>query len=545
VIQQILKRGAAAAQAIRGSGILSAIRPTAAIRFALQSAGTARGPSMVVRFHTFNTPDKLALVDLDTRLTFRQLDERVNRLAHGLHALGVGPGERVALMMRNCHEYLESQWAITRLGAIAVQVGYRLKAAEVAYILGNSKPQAFIYEADYAETAEAARRETGIPAETAMIRIGGSGVRSFEDLLKSGDPSAPPRVPSADAERGGVMIYTSGTTGRPKGASRNFKKTMHPAVVDFIRQVGFRHDDRHLVTCPLYHSAAPAFMALTYLLGGTCVLERHFDPEGVLRTIERERITSAFMVPTMLGRIVALPPEVRRRYDTSSLRWLMSGAAPLPTETARRVEEAFGAVLFNFYGATETGLVTLALPGEHTARPGTIGRLLLGNEVRLLDEEGREVPAGEPGELYVKSSMLVDGYHADQASTSKAMKDGFFSVGDVARVDAEGYVYLCDRKHDMVISGGVNIYPQEIEQKLHEHPAVLEVAVIGIPDPDWGEALKAFVVLRDGQRASGDELRAFCRESLADYKVPKLFEFLDALPRNPTGKVLKRELKTR
>lgn len=544
LVRYVARRGVVAAEAVRASGVLGAIRPAAVASFAWSSWRLSRGPSLIVRFHAFNTPDKPALIDGGTRLSFRELDGRVNRLAHGLHALGVKPGARVALMMRNCHEFLESQWAITRLGAMVVQVGYRLKAPEVAYILGHAEPTVFIYEAEYEAVAAAARDQAGYPAAAALVRIGAGTVgQPYEELLRGGDEKNPPRV-DGDAS-GGIMIYTSGTTGRPKGASRDFKKTMHPSVTDFLRQVKIRHDDRHLVVCPLYHSAAPFFMALTYAVGGTCVLLRHFDPEEVLHTIEHERITSTMMVPTMLGRLAALPPEVRRKYDLSSLRWVLSGAAPLPTETARRVEEAFGPVLFNFYGATETGLVTLAVPGDHTSHPGTIGRALFGNEIRLLDDEGRDVSVGDAGELWVKNSMVVGGYHNDGESTRKALRDGYFTVGDVARVDADGYYYLADRKSDMVISGGVNVYPQEIEQHLHTHPAILEVAVIGVPDPDWGESLKAFVVPREGAKVTGDELRAFCKESLADFKCPKLYEFVDALPRNPTGKVLKRELRQR
>jgi len=280
-------------------------------------------------------------------------------------------------------------------------------------------------------------------------------------------------------------------------------------------------------------------------VGSTVVLAEHFDPEGVLRLIDRERITGAFMVPTMLGRLASVPVEVRRRYDLSSLRWLAAGAAPLPTETARRVEEAFGKVLWNFYGSTETGLVTLAGPGEHTAHPGTIGRALAGNAIRLLDDAGRDVPVGQVGELWVKNTMLVSGYHRDAESTRKATRDGFFSVGDMGRRDGEGFFYLADRKIDMVISGGVNIYPLEIEQRLHQHPEVVEAAVIGVPDEEWGESLKAFVVLRPGAAIGAPELQAFCKETLANFKVPKSIAFLDALPRNPTGKVLKRELRAR
>jgi len=306
-----------------------------------------------------------------------------------------------------------------------------------------------------------------------------------------------------------------------------------------------RTDDRHLVVCPLYHSAAPAFVAIMMSLGATSVLMNHFDPEACLALIERERITSTLMVPTMLVRLTALPPEVRRRYDTSSLRWIMSGAAPLATDTARRVEAQFGPVLWNFYGATETGIVTIAGPGQHTARPGTVGRAARGNQIRLLDDAGAEVAPGAIGELYVRNSMLIGGYHKNRDATERSQRDGFFSVGDLARVDADGYYYMESRKHDMVISGGVNIYPREIEDHLQTHPAILDVAVVGVPDPEWGETLRAYVVVRAGHAITAAEVADYCRRELADFKRPRQVVFLDELPRNPTGKVLKRELRDR
>ena len=310
-------------------------------------------------------------------------------------------------------------------------------------------------------------------------------------------------------------------------------------------QVGMSTDDRHLVVCPLYHSAAPAFVAMMMSLGGTVVLMNHFHPEGALALIERERITCSLMVPTMLVRICQLPEEVRRRYDTSSLRWVMSGAAPLATTTARQFQDQFGPILWNFYGSTETGIVTLAGPPDHGARPGTVGRAVRGNEVLLLGEDGREVAAGEIGELYARNSMLIAGYHRNADATDKSMKDGFFSVGDLARRDADGFYYMESRKHDMVISGGVNIYPREIEDHLHHHPAVLEAAVIGVPDAEWGESLRAFVVPKPGAALSEADVVEWCRSGLADYKRPRSVVFMDELPRNPTGKVLKRELRAR
>jgi fatty-acyl-CoA synthase len=547
-LREVARFGRSAATVVRDSGLLPALRLRGLADFARGFRHARGGPSIVIRLHAANTPHKLALIDGDVRLSYRDLDARINRLASALAALGVGPGARVAIMMRNRHEFLEAQWAITRLGALAVQVGYRLKAGEVAYILDHSEPAAILFESELAEVVLAARAQTGWPKDPrGLIATGETpGARGYEAVLASGSDELPAAPGSAGAS-GGVMIYTSGTTGRPKGATRDFRRALHAPAADFLAQVKFRHDDRHLVVCPLYHAAPPAIMALTYIFGGTGVLvpAGSFDAEQVLALIERERITTSFMVPTLLGRLAALPAEVRQKYDTSSLRWLLSGAAPLPTEIARRVEEAFGPILYNFYGATETGLVTLALPGEHTARPGTIGRALAGNQIRLLDDAGHEVAPGQPGELYVRSTMLVPGYHKNPEATRDATKDGFFSVGDVARVDADGYYYLADRKSDMVISAGVNIYPQEIEQHLYTHPAVADVAVIGIPDADWGESLKAFVVARAGASVSADELRAFCKRGLADYKCPRVFEMIDELPRNPTGKVLKRELRQR
>ena len=340
-----------------------------------------------------------------------------------------------------------------------------------------------------------------------------------------------------------MIVYTSGTTGKPKGAKRAWKKTGFESVADMIVQVGIHAEDRHLVVCPLYHSAAPAFVAIMMSLGATIVLMNHFDPERSLDIIQKERITCSLMVPTMLIRTSNLPVETIKKYDTSSLRWMMSGAAPLSTEAARRWMGAFGPKLWNFYGATETGLVTLAGPHDHVTRPGTIGKQLRGNEIRLLDDAGHEVPRGQIGELYARNSTMISGYHNNDEATNDAQKEGFFSVGDMGRVDEDGYYFLESRKHDMVISGGVNIYPREIEDHLNTHPAVLEVAVIGVPDPEWGETLRAFVVLRDGRQTTEQEVIDFCRTGLADYKRPRKVTFLVELPRNPTGKILKRELR--
>jgi fatty-acyl-CoA synthase len=500
-------------------------------------------------FHAAAHPDKEAIVEYGEngvrRLSWGEFDATINRLAHSLVARGVRGGSRVALMLPNGSEYLIAQQALARLGATAVQIGYRLKAGEIAYILENSGPTATIVHSEYVGPMLEARKTAGKGG--AMLVVGGDvtpGDPELEDwdrALAAASPEMPPRVKGGDG--GGVIVYTSGTTGKPKGANRAWRKTGFESVADMIMQVGMRADDRHLVTCPLYHSAAPAFVAIMMSLGATIVLQNHFDPEQALEIIEKERVTCSLMVPTMLIRMANLPAETLAKYDTSSLRWVMSGAAPLTTEAARRFMQQFGPILWNFYGATETGLVTLAGPHDHVSRPGTIGKRMRGNDIRLLDDNGRDVPVGQVGELYARNPTLISGYHGNDDATKSSQRDGFFSVGDVGRMDDEGYYYLESRKHDMVISGGVNIYPREIEDHLSTHPAILEAAVIGVPDPEWGETLRAFIVLRNGQQLTESEVVTFCREGLADYKRPRKVTFLPELPRNPTGKVLKRELR--
>jgi fatty-acyl-CoA synthase len=312
----------------------------------------------------------------------------------------------------------------------------------------------------------------------------------------------------------------------------------------FLRELPLRHDDRHLVLSPLYHSAGFAFASMSFLLGATVVLLDDLDPENVLRTIARERITTTMAVPTLLHRLVSLPPEVRRRYDTSSLRVVVSGAAPLSSALARRFQEAFGPVLYNFYGATETGLVTIAKPQELLDHPETIGRAVRGNHILLLDDDGQEVKTGEVGELFVSNAMIISGYHADEAATKKSKREHHFSVGDLARCDADGFYYIAGRKRDMIISGGVNIYPREIEDVLERHPDVVEAAVVGVADEEWGETVRGFVALAPNSQTTPADLQGYCRSHLANVKVPKEIRILDSLPRNPTGKILKTVLAT-
>lgn len=544
-----LDRAVFFAKTLRASKVMQPIRPASFAQFIKDTRHTKLGPHVAVMFHAAAHPDKEAIVEYGEhgvrRYTWGEFDATINRLCNALVQRGVRGGSRVALMLPNSSEYLIAQQALARLGASAVQIGYRLKAGEIAFILENAEPVVTIVYGDYVGAMLEARKQANKGG--AMIACGGEvpagtpAIEEWDRVIAGGSPEMPPRQTGGDG--GGVIVYTSGTTGKPKGASRAWKKTGFESVVDMIYQVGMRADDRHLCVCPLYHSAAPAFVAIMMSLGATIVLQNHFDPEQTLDIIQNERITCSLMVPTMLIRMANLAPETLKKYDTSSLRWVMSGAAPLTTEAARRFMDAFGPVLWNFYGATETGLVTLAGPHDHVTRPGTIGKILRGVTIRLLDDHGNLVGAGQVGELFALTPTLIGGYHGNDDATKSAQRDGYFSVGDIGRADAQGHYYLESRKHDMVISGGVNIYPREIEDHLSTHPAILEAAVIGVPDPEWGETLRAFVVLRDGENLSEIDVVNYCREALADYKRPRKVTFLPEMPRNPTGKILKRELR--
>jgi len=538
------KDGAFIAQVIHKSGMVSGLGAKGTVAFVQSLIDSGMGPHLAVMLHAIGRPHRAAVVCGARRMNYTEFDKEANRLGHALASLGAASGEKVALMLPNCIEHLVAQECLPRIGNTSVQIGYRLKAAEIVHILDNAEPQVVIYHKEYESELRGAITKAGGPDESQLIVVGSAPGETiyghrYEELLAEQRSDSPPRK----AGGGGVIVYTSGTTGKPKGATRNWRDTGIAAVADLWSQVEARHDEKHLVVCPLYHSGALAFAKMTSVLGGTTVILEHFDAEEALAAIATERITSMFMVPTMLSRLCALEPEVRAKYDTSSLRWVVSGAAPLPTALAGRFQEYFGPVLWNFYGATETGLVTLAGPGDHTTRPGTVGRPLRGNQIRILDDEGDDASRGEVGELYVKNSMIITGYHKNDDATRKSTRAGFFSVGDLARTDDDGYVYLASRKSDMVISGGVNIYPREIEDVLHQHPDVIEAAVIGVPDEEWGEVLKAFVVTRPGSSLGEEGVVSFCREHLASFKRPRHVTFVDELPRNPTGKVLKRELR--
>jgi acyl-CoA synthetase (AMP-forming)/AMP-acid ligase II len=473
--------------------------------------------------------------------SFFELNELMDRCAAALSRAGVRRGDAVVLMLHNVPELLFLQGGVSRLGGRSVSASWRSTAAELVYLVQNSGARAIVVSTDAAEAVQKALPDVRASVEDRIYTVGGAvaGFRRYDDLLAS----APPGDAVEDlSEEAAVVIYTSGTTGKPKGAVRRQSRDALVQVLSFIGETPMRVGQTHLACCPLYHSTAWGFVTISYILASTIVLLDSFEPEAFLDAVERHRVSHTAVVPTMLHRLMQLGPDAIRRRDTSSLEAIFCGGAPLAPALATRTMDVLGDCLFNFYGATETGLVTLATPADLRAAPGTIGRPIGGNEIRLLDDHGRETAAGEVGELYVKSGNLVEGYHGNAGATRDAMRDGFFSVGDLARRDERGYFFLEGRKRDMIISGGVNVYPREVETVLTQHPGVAEAAVIGVPDDEWGERVHAFVSLR-GDGTSADDLLGFCREHLTGAKRPRGITILDELPKNPTGKVLKRELR--
>ena len=541
-LADVPQRIATVAKVAQTTGLMWGLTVPGARALAATLRAGARNPSQVYRVHAVNSPEKAAIKWRDQTITFGEFDRRVDAIAQSLARRGFGRGTSVLLMMRNRPEFLEAATGVARMGGAAVAVSWRSTASELVYLASHCAARAIVVEADLWPAVEEAKKQ--LPGVEVVFSVGGSipGATPFEQLL---DARGAFEEPEGAAEDASVVIYTSGTTGKPKGAVRKFPKEALPAVMRIIAETPMRTDDIHLAVCPLYHATAFAFVTFAHLLGATAVILDDFKPELFLQAVERYGVTQTALVPTMLHRVLGLGEETLAKHNTRSLRAIFSLGAPLPGPLAVEAMDHFGDILYNLYGATEIGLVTIAKPVDLRAAPGTIGQKIPGNEIRLLDDAGDEVRPGGVGELFARNKMLVAGYHKDAEATRSSMRDGFFSVGDLARVDRDGRYFIEGRKRDMVISGGVNVYPAEVEGVLEQHPGVSEVAVIGVEDPEWGERVRAFVVRKAGQAVDEGELKAWARERLAGPKVPRDFVFLDVLPRNPTGKVLKRELRQR
>ncbi len=535
-----VKRAVAATRIAAQTGVLEEVT-FGGIKALVRTRGRTN-PAMTIRYHAGNTPHRIALIDVakDRAYSYYELDATIDRTAAALAGAGLGKGDAVLFLLKNVPEFLFLQPAVSRLGGAAVTVSWRSTAHELGYLLENSRARAVFFDAECAPAVRAALGATRHAVGDRAFSLRGevAGFATFESLVAAAGSA---KLDDA-TEESALVIYTSGTTGKPKGAVRKFNRDSTLQVMSFLCETPLEVGQRHLAVCPLYHSTAFGFVGLSLALGNTIVLLEHFEPNAFLTAIERYRVHHTAVVPTMLHRTLELGKDAVRARDTSSLAAIFTGGAPLSPTLAIQVMDAFGDKLFNFYGATETGFVTLANPHDLRVAPGTIGRAIGGNDLRLLDDAGALVADGKVGELYVKSGNLVSGYHANDDATRQSMREGYFSVGDLARRDERGYLFLEGRKRDMIISGGVNVYPREVETAIAEHPAVGDVAVIGVPDPEWGERVHAFVEPRPGASLDEAEILGFCRDRLAGPKRPRGVTVMPTLPRNPTGKVLKREL---
>ncbi|GAB3002275.1 long-chain fatty acid--CoA ligase [Amycolatopsis acidiphila] len=483
-------------------------------------------------------PDKTVLAQGERRLSNRELFARVNALAAGFRELGIGRGDIVALLLYNHVEFVEAVFALNRVGAAFLPLNYRLSPSEWEFILSHAEATAILTEPEFAGAVE------GIPVRHKLL-LGAErdGWLAYDDLLSRhlGEEVPVEQVGPDDLQR---LMYTSGTTSRPKGVRITHTNLLYKNLGHLV-EFGITSADTTLVCGPLYHVGGLDLPGLgTLHAGGGLVLLRKFDARAVLDTIERERPTNVWLAPSMMNALLQQPDVVRR--DTSSIRFIIGGGEKMPVPLVERIRSAFPSAWFaDAYGLTETVSGDTFNDAEHMlAKVGSVGRPVVHLRVRIVDELGAEVPPGQLGEITLSGPKVFAGYWRDAEATAKALRDGWFHTGDIGRVDEDGYLYVEDRKKDMIVSGGENIATPEVERVLYEHPEVVEAAVVGMPHERWGEVPKAFVVLRPGSALTAEELTAFCRERLAKFKVPAEVRFLGELPRTPSGKVLKRDLRT-
>jgi acyl-CoA synthetase (AMP-forming)/AMP-acid ligase II len=505
----------------------------------------------VVASHARINADKIGARDSRRALTFAKWNERACRLANALRALGLRKGDRVALLAYNRLEWMEMYVALAKAGLVAVPVNFRLVGPEIHYIAQHCGARALIVEDELVDRVEGLRGTLAIDAK-AWIRIGAApaaGWTDYEALIASGGDAEPDAaVQPLDTW---ALMYTSGTTGKPKGAIRNHQGSALISLVTAL-DMGLSRDDTGLFVMPMCHANSLYFSFTFTYLGATAVIDdrKSFDPEALLATMASQHVTFTSLVPTHYIMALGLPGKVKAGYDVSRVRKLMISSAPARKDTKLAILEYFSnSQLYELYGSTEAGWVTLLRPDEQIEHLGSVGREWTGSgPVRMLDPQGRDVPEGEVGELFSCTPYAFDGYLNDPAKTAEALRgDGYCSVGDLARRDERGFVHLVDRKSNMIITGGENVYPSEIENVLGRYPGVKDVAVIGLPHEKWGEAVHAVLVLHDGARASEVEVLEWCRDKMAGYKRPRSVSFLAErdMPRTATGKIQHRVLRER
>jgi long-chain acyl-CoA synthetase len=494
------------------------------------------------------------IISGERRRSFDEINDRAGRIAGGLQHLGVKQGDSVSILMRNDIAFLEAAYAVARLGAYGVPVNWHFKPEEITYVIADSGSKVLIAHADMLHQLRDA-----VPPGTVTLSVSPppeilanyridpahvatpAGAIDLDTWLAEQAPYDGPVVPQPHN-----MIYTSGTTGHPKGVRRFAPTPAQAASADQMRArvYGLSEGARALLPGPLYHSAPNAFALRAGRLGGALVMMPRFEPEEFLRIVQDEKIDTVFMVPTMFIRLMKLPAEVRARYEVSSLRHVIHAAAPCPPDVKKAMIDWWGPVIFEFYGSTESGAVTFANSEDALKKPGTVGKIAPGAELRFLGDDGQILPQGEIGEIYSRIAGNPDfTYHNKPEKRAEIDRDGFITSGDVGYIDGDGYVFICDRKRDMVISGGVNIYPAEIEAALHALPGVHDCAVFGIPDEEFGEALMAVIEPQPGVVLNLALVRSELKRQLADYKVPKQMEIQSNLPREDSGKIFKRRLR--
>ncbi len=495
-------------------------------------------------------PEALALVDPDGREWSRQeLFFESNRIAHALQGMGLKTNDTVAMLLPNCAEFFTVAFATQQIGLYLVPINWHLAGPEVAYILEDSEARVFVCHEQVAEPAARAIQE--VSTEPAAFMVGAKtppdGFRPYSEL-PAGQPEDLPENRSA----GAVMNYTSGTTGKPKGVRRaltGLDPDTAGELMGFTQQIfGVKPADGnvHIVGSPLYHTAVFVWANSALQMGHPVVVMEKWDSEEMLRLTEKYRVSTSHMVPTQFRRLLLLPEETRKKYDLSSLRYMIHAAAPCPPEIKRQMLDWWGPVVYEYYAATEGG-GTMVSPEEWLRYPGTVGKAWPQSDVKIYDDDGKELPPGEQGTVYMLTNAAMDfEYRGDAKKTRDNRLGDYFTVGDIGYLNEDGYLFLCDRKIDMIISGGANIYPAEIENVLIQHPKVADVAVFGIPHPDWGEEIKAVVQPANGAEdpdALTRELMDFCADKLAKMKWPRSIDYLEELPRDPNGKLYKRRLR--
>jgi fatty-acyl-CoA synthase len=522
------------ARVLREAGILEPMRPDKALKIGGTFLRWGASPATGVATAAIHHPHELAIVDERGALSWERLHLRSNALAHSLAKMGIGPGDGVGVMCRNHRGFIETTLAAAKLGASALYLNTMFAGPQLVEVMKREGPKALVYDEEFADLL------AGVDASVQRIVgwcEGEASEPTLESLIEGGDESdhkPPPDKPK-------FVILTSGTTGTPKGAQRSSPEGLMP-IASLIDKIPFRSRMTMMIAAPLFHSWGFFHFVISLPTASTMVLRRKFDPEETLRAVEQSRADVLAAVPVMIQRILTLPEETLGKYSLPTLKITSLSGSALPGELAIAWMDHFGDNVYNLYGSTEVAYATVATPEDLRAAPGTAGKPPRGTKIRLYDENGEEVPPGEVGRIFVGNEMAFEGY---TGGGGKEIIDGLYSSGDVGHFDENGRLFIDGRDDEMIVSGGENVFPREVEDLLADHEAVEEVAVIGVEDAEFGQRLKAFVVTRDGAEISEKELTAHVKAHLASYKAPREVEFLDELPRNATGKVLKRDLRAR